>query len=212
MSIECRDGGSSNSLGPRDIANPHSARLPRRFLALILTCLFIVVTAVPGWTDASADKAAISDRLHRWAAAFNARDVAGVCDLFAPDLISTVPEALDAGRDVVCARLAAVLARRDVQFHYSPDIREIVLSGDIAVVRLYWTLTIQRGDDREVGREAGMDIFARQPNGEWSIVRFMAFSIDPNRGGAASPSLSPCNPGWLTCPEGGTRFRPGRCL
>ncbi|MER8827663.1 nuclear transport factor 2 family protein [Mesorhizobium sp. M0938] len=146
---------------------------------LLLACLLIVGAALPASAEAEADKATITERLQRWAAAFNARDAGGICDLFADKLISTVPGALDSGRDAVCGRLAALLAKPDLQFHYQPDIREIIVSGDIAVVRLFWTLTTKRGDHREVSKEAGMDIFERQPSGTWSIIRFVAFTVEP---------------------------------
>jgi steroid delta-isomerase len=147
----------------------------------IFLCLFAAgATATSARADPDADRAAITERLQRWAAAFNARDASGVCDLFAPSLVSTVPGALDGSRDAVCTRLAALLAKPDLQLHYSPDIREIIVSGDIAVVRLFWTLTTQTGADRDVSREAGMDIFERQPDGTWSIVRFLAFTVEPD--------------------------------
>jgi steroid delta-isomerase len=148
--------------------------------------------------DVNDDQAAITQRLQRWTADFNAKDVAGTCALFAPDLISTVPGSVDVGRDVVCARIAALFVRTDVRFHYGLDIQEIRVSGDMAVVRLVWTLTVQRGAEQRSSREAGMDVFQRQPGGEWSIVRFMAFSTD----------LDPDKPNAVPVPapaEGATR-------
>jgi steroid delta-isomerase len=144
---------------------------------LMLLCLAAALPA-PASADELADKAAIVARLQGWADAFNARDAAGACDLFAPDLVSTV-EGIEAdGRDAVCARLARLLARDAPRFHYAPDIREVIVSGDLAVVRLFWTLTVTKGEAREVSREAGLDVFHRQPDGRWSIARFIAFTID----------------------------------
>jgi len=74
---------------------------------LVWDWFLTVGTATSAPSDLKADEAAISSRLHKWPAAFNARDIAGTCDLFAPNLISTVPGASDGGRDAVCARLAA---------------------------------------------------------------------------------------------------------
>lgn len=148
---------------------------------LLLTCLLTVGAAASVRADPDADRAAIAGRLQRWADAFNARDAAGTCDLFARSLISTVPGALDSGQDAVCARLAALLAKPDLKLHYGLDIREIIVSGDIAVVRLFWTLTTERGTHRETSKEAGMDIFERQPGGTWSIIRFVAFTVEPDR-------------------------------
>ena len=101
--------------------------------AFVLACL-AVGPMTPARANADADKAAITKRLYKWADAFNARDSAGVCDLFSPNLISTCADAQDAGRDAVCGRLARLLARTDLQLSYSPDIQEIIVSGDLAAV------------------------------------------------------------------------------
>lgn len=168
-----------NDLDRLGIMGQISMRSIVRCRVLIWMCLFVACAAArPARADPDADRAAISGRLERWAAAFNVRDSGGTCDLFASDLISTVPGALESGRDAVCARLAALLAKAGPQLHYSPDIHEIIVSGDIAVVRLTWTLTIQQGEDRRSSKEAGMDIFRRQRDGTWSIIRFLAFSAD----------------------------------
>ncbi|MFK4447937.1 uncharacterized protein (TIGR02246 family) [Caballeronia udeis] len=141
-----------------------------------------VGAVTPARADVDSDRAAITERLQRWRVAFNARDAAGVCDVFAPDLVSTVPEVLDGSRDALCGKLSAVLAKPELQLDYdSPDIREIIVSGDIAVVRLFWTLTAQMRGESSVSTEAGMDIFKRQPDGKWSIARFISFSATPNK-------------------------------
>jgi ketosteroid isomerase-like protein len=61
-----------------------------------------------------------------------------------------------------------------------PAIHEILVSGDMAVVRLTWTLTAEKNGVRDVTTEEGMDVFLRTPNGVWSIVRYIAFSTRPN--------------------------------
>ena len=153
-----------------------------RNLIIILSLLAVEAMATPVRADPDSDRAAITERLERWTAAFNARDAAGICDLFAPDLVATVPGDLDGGRDALCARLAALQATPGLQLRYDkPDIREIIVSGDIAVVRLFWTLTTQSGTAQDVTREAGMDIFKRQPDGRWSISRFLSFTLRPNK-------------------------------
>jgi uncharacterized protein (TIGR02246 family) len=148
----------------------------QRVLAVCAVGLITLGTMSMAYADEHADKAAIVARLQHWATAFNRRDAAGVCDLFAPDLISTVPNALNAGRRTVCDRLSKLLAKPGLTLQYHPDIQEIILSGDIAVVRLIWTLTTEKDGRSESDREAGMDVFRRQSDGRWSILRFMAFS------------------------------------
>jgi ketosteroid isomerase-like protein len=62
--------------------------------------------------------------------------------------------------------------------HYTLDLQEILVYGDIAVVRLTWTL-----DESQVGSSAtlrslepGMDIFQHQKDGSWKIIRYLAYT------------------------------------
>jgi uncharacterized protein (TIGR02246 family) len=153
-----------------------------RSLIIILCLLIAKAMATSARADTDSDKAAIAKRLQSWTAAFNAHDTAGICDLFAPDLIATVPGDLEGSQNALCERLAALRAKPGLQLHYdNPDIREIIVSEDIAVVRLFWTLTTQNGAVKDVTTEAGIDIFKRQPDGKWSIIRFLSFTLRPNK-------------------------------
>ena len=152
-----------------------------RWSLTIAAAMALAVSPRMVHADANSDRAAITQTLQRWADAFNARDAHAVCDLFAPDLVSTVPGVLNGNRDAICSRLAKVLASAQPQLHYEkPEIREIIVSGDIAVVRLFWTLTTQVGTRKTVTHEAGMDIFRRQADGTWSIIRFISFDFVPH--------------------------------
>lgn len=140
----------------------------------------LLALAAPAAADPVADEAAIRQRFADWTAAFNARDAAGACDLFAPDLRYTLPEQIDGAQATMCGNLARVLARDDLGLRYDPPaIHEIILSGDLAVVRLTWTLTATTKGESDVTTEEGVDVFRRQPDGRWSIARFIAFSSVP---------------------------------
>jgi steroid delta-isomerase len=134
----------------------------------------------PAWADPDADKAAIVARLEAWADAFNARDAARTCDIFAPDLIATVRGAAERGRNAVCAQIGSALADPARTIRYAPDIQEILVSGDLAVVRLVWSVTVQRGPSPAISKESGLDVFRRGPDGRWSIIRFLAYSNAPD--------------------------------
>ena len=144
--------------------------------AFALACLCIGQVQA----DAEADKAAIAARLEEFTAAFNARDAAGACAIFAPDLVSTMRGRTDNDRDAVCKRIAKALADRGVEMRYAPDIEEIIVSGDLAVVRLVWNVSIRRGPTPAISKELGLDVFRRQPDGKWAISRFLAFSNAPD--------------------------------
>src|SRR5260370_12028960 len=79
-------------------------------------------------------------RFQRWTADFNAKDSAGVCDLFAPDLVYSIREVVQGTRETICANLAKMLASSDIQLHYgNPDVHEILVAGDVAVLRFTCT-------------------------------------------------------------------------
>ncbi len=145
-----------------------------------VAALAVMVTlAGPVAADAGSDEAAIRARLSGWAEAFNRRDADTVCELFAEDLISVVPDAPDAGKAAVCDRLARLLARDDRSFAYAVEIDEVLVWGDHAAVRLDWTLTVAAGGETSSSLERGIDLFRRDPDGVWRIMRFIAFGDDP---------------------------------
>jgi steroid delta-isomerase len=126
-------------------------------------------------------EAAVRAALARWTEAFNTGDRDGVCDLFAPDLLATNRDAPDRSFDDMCSQLRRVLADPERRYRYSAEIKEVLTSGDLAVVRLYWTLEVRDPDGNllETGVDAGMDVLRRQPDGAWRIARFIAFDMPP---------------------------------
>ncbi|WP_413991703.1 YybH family protein [Labrys okinawensis] len=152
----------------------------RPLLGVILAAA-AAMAQTSAFADPAADKAAIVERFQRWAAAFNAKDPKAACDLFAPDLLYSVPELIQGTHETMCANLTKVFARPDITLRYeNPDIHEIIVAGDVAVVRLTWTLVVAAKGTTETTSEEGMDIFRRQPDGRWSIARFIAFTTKPN--------------------------------
>lgn len=56
------------------------------------------------------------------------------------------------------------------------DIKEVLVFGDVAMVRLVWTLTIEPKHGASIESvEPGMDIFKKQADGSWQIIRYMAY-------------------------------------
>ena len=48
--------------------------------------------------------------------------------------------------------------------------------GDTAAVRLDWVLNVTRNGETEESLERGIDLFRRDPDGVWRIMRFIAFT------------------------------------
>jgi ketosteroid isomerase-like protein len=155
------------------------ARRPRALaIAIALTGALVVASLQPVCAADSEDQAKIRAALHGWTADFNARRAAKVCDLFEPGLICDFQGLPEQRYNDICGRLKRALGDETRSWTYAqPDIKEILVFGDIAVVRLTWISTVTGGPEGAVKSvEPGMDLFRRQPNGSWKIMRYMAFS------------------------------------
>jgi steroid delta-isomerase len=135
----------------------------------------------PGRADtaASAEKA-IRAALEAWRTAFNERDDQEVCDLFARDLVANYEGEPERDYASLCQMLQEALQDRERTYRYSLQINEILIYGDSAVVRLVWTLEIDKpGDQKEIIEEPAVDIFRRQADDSWKISRYLAYPSSP---------------------------------
>jgi len=136
---------------------------------------WLALAAVPPAGAAPADD--IRARLNQWTEDFNAGRAEAVCDLFSKDAISNYRGQPERNYDEICGLLQDSLADPARDFHYEIDIREIIVEGDLAVVRLTWTLFIAPLNITSV--EPGMDIFRREADGKWRIFRYLAYEDTP---------------------------------
>ena len=146
------------------------------FVVVVLAALITSAT-LPARADDDASRAEITQALTQWTADFNAGRADKVCDLFARELRADFRGQPERGYDAQCALLQRSLGDSTRTFSYALAIKEILVSGDAAVVRLTWTLTIR---DKAAGRditsvEPGLDVFRRQSDGRWRIIRYMAY-------------------------------------
>jgi len=148
---------------------------------LIRTGLAVLIAGLAGTqiraqtTDSA--QSAIRAAIMQWTADFNARNSREICNLFAPDLRYDYQGSPERGYQDVCGLLQRSLTDPNKRYSYSPNIKEIMVSGDLAIVRLTWTLTVKtEGVAGDVtAEEPGMDIFRRQPDGSWKIIRYVAY-------------------------------------
>ena len=87
---------------------------------------------------------------------FNAGRADKVCDLFAPDLIAQYRGQPERGYAALCDLLKRSLGDRGKTYRYALAIKEILVAGDLAVVRLTWTLTVR-------GKDAASEITSDEP-------------------------------------------------
>jgi len=131
--------------------------------------------ALPAFADTglTEDASAIRATLEQWTEDFNNKRADKVCDLFARDAIANFRGQPERGHKEICSLLQQSLTDQAKSFAYALDIKEVIVSGDIAAVRLEWTLQISPLNVTSV--EPGMDIFRREADGKWRILRYLAY-------------------------------------
>lgn len=145
-----------------------------------LLALAAVLLAGPAWAS-PADE--IRQRLEQWRDDFNAGRTKPVCDLFAPDIVSSYQGRPDLAHAGICAQLARAMAVPDRRLRYDVQIQDILVDGDLAAVRLVWTLVVDTAAGTETTRDQGLDVFRRQADGAWRIVRFIAYPLQDDAPG-----------------------------
>jgi ketosteroid isomerase-like protein len=148
-----------------------------RAIAASVLATLLAASYAPADDSTAAAQNQIRAELEKWTQDFNTRNPsAAVCSLFAPDLISNFQGQPEDSYGSLCANLQMALADPTKTYHYDLELKEIIVSCDIAAVRLVWTLTVRMKDGtEETTREPGLDIFQRQSDGSWKIARFMAY-------------------------------------
>jgi ketosteroid isomerase-like protein len=142
-------------------------------------CAGIFLLCAPA-RAASPDQTAVQNVLTAFMEAFNSGESKSVCDIFAPDLLYDY-HGLTPNRTSkdLCDGLHVTLADPARRFQYALHTEEIFVSGDIAVARVVWTLTlISTAAPKPVTtKEYSMDLFRRQ-GPSWKLFRFNAFDTE----------------------------------
>jgi ketosteroid isomerase-like protein len=145
-------------------------------LSIIVSILICPFGSQSNAQSVETDQDAIRAALTKWTDDFNAGNVAAVCGLFAPDLRYDYKGFPERSYQDICDGLRASLTDRTKRYYYSLAIKDIVVSSNLAAVRLTWTLRITRPDSPpQISNEQGIDIFRKQPDGAWKIIRFIAY-------------------------------------
>ena len=140
-----------------------------------LLALFLCAASA-GYAFAQTAEDAIRATLQKWTSDFNSKNAADVCKLFAPELRYDFRGYPERGYDDICTLLNRSLRDESKRYAYALDIREIIVSGDLAVVRLTWTLTVTLPNGEVVTTtEPGIDVLREGPDKQWKIIRYLAY-------------------------------------
>jgi ketosteroid isomerase-like protein len=138
--------------------------------------VLLLAAASPGARANDDPASTIRAALEQWRLDFNARRAGPICDLFAPTLRYDFQGLPEQTYTLLCARLHRALADPARSFQNGLRIKEIIVAGSLAVVRLTWISTVTpAGGQGTTVDEQGLDVFQQQPDGRWQIIRYIAY-------------------------------------
>ncbi len=136
------------------------------FAALLLACL----AASRPLAQPASSEAEIRATLKQWRDDFNAGRADKVCDIFAPALLADNGGGGTRDFEAQCKRLRDVLADPARSFSYALDLKDIVAVGDMAAVRLVWTLTTPHQGHRRGQHRRGAGARCVRPGQRRSVA------------------------------------------
>lgn len=126
------------------------------------------------------DVAALRNAILRSSEAFNASDPVAIMSQYARDIVLSYPGIPDMGYDALVKAYAEMTAPKPgVKVKTSPEIEEILVSGDLGVIRITWTtITTETNPPREWTRHMkDLQVWRRESDGTWKFARGMHFRI-----------------------------------
>jgi steroid delta-isomerase len=148
----------------------------RSFVAAVaVACFFALRELARASTDPSpraTDEAEIRAALARWVDAANRQDWKAALDVWAPDLIGWYPGQPD---DTYAREQAnSTRPKREHSTRFELTINEVIVSGDLAVVRDTWTMRSGDAAGPAALTLRSFEVWRRQPDGTWKIARWIS--------------------------------------
>ena len=153
------------------------------FVACLLSAISILgarASAQEAPSPHEKDVAALRSAIHKSADSFNRGDADAIMSQYARDIVLSYPGLPDLGYDALVESYREMVKRPPgVTVQTSPTIEEILVSGDLALIRLMWTTTTtETTPPRQATRRMkDFQVWRRESDGTWKFARGMHFRI-----------------------------------
>ena len=148
---------------------------------IYMLCFVLVLAAgacAAAPSQARQDEAAIRQSLADWLKAFNSGDYAKAAEIWAPDMRGWGDGMEDSyQREMDAATRTPRVA--NPKWHYALRIDEVMVEGDMAVVRDTWT---ELGPTGKARTFPSFEVWRRQPDKSWKISRWLDGASTPDSG------------------------------
>ena len=111
-----------------------------------------------------------------WTQAFNRKDLAQSCALFATSMTADYQGAPRKTYPSLRESFKKVFRDKTRRYQYRFDLHEVYRSGDLAVARISWYLSVYENGRRvSVTEDRGLDVLKKNARGRWEIVYYLAY-------------------------------------
>jgi ketosteroid isomerase-like protein len=111
-----------------------------------------------------------------WTAAFNRRDLSKSCALFSKSVTANYQGAPRKTYSSLCGGFQKIFGDARRRYRYRFKLQSVYRSGDLAVARITWYLSVYENNRRvSLTEDKGLDVFQKSPQGDWEIVYYLAY-------------------------------------
>jgi ketosteroid isomerase-like protein len=142
----------------------------------------IVMAGCASGQNRKCDEEALREAIVRSAAAFNAGDADAIIAPYARDVVLSYPGIPDMTYEMLKQSYIEMVDRPSgVTVSTVPTIEEVLVSGDLGIIRVMWTTTTTVADPPrvETRKLKDLQVWRREPNGTWTFARGMHYRMTP---------------------------------
>ncbi|MHB1948462.1 MAG: YybH family protein [Gammaproteobacteria bacterium] len=111
-----------------------------------------------------------------WTDAFNHKNLAGSCRLFAKSVTADYQGVPQKNYAAICGGFKKIFKEPHRQYRYTFKLHQVYRSGNLATVRITWYLRLdEKGKKTIVTQDEGLDVLQRNSQGEWQIVNYVGY-------------------------------------
>ena len=143
--------------------------------------ILLVLFAGCASTGTRNDEAILRANIQQYTDAVNSMEGEKAVALFAGDITLTYPGIPDS--DLATLSEHYLNLRRDTPpgttVRTRPDIEEVLISGDLAVIRLTWNTTVTDASGEKKRQMRDLQVWRREAGGTWKFARGIHFRVPP---------------------------------
>jgi ketosteroid isomerase-like protein len=148
-----------------------------RLAALLLVFAAACASTAPRPVEET-DEETLRRHIRTYADAVERRDPDTIMALFARDILLSYPGIPDQDYETLRKEYAQMRSRPEDEVTTRPDIEEVLVSGDLAVLRIVWNTTVRKAGSELASRQMkDLQVWRREASGDWKFVRGIHFRV-----------------------------------